>query len=266
VKAARSRTFLDLLVVLAIVLVTWEILGRSGVLGARAFPPVSKVLVGIPYVLTSGTTRFWHHLSVTLSEVIRGYAIAVVVGSASGVAVALLPRVGRATLPIFVAWEVIPKVALVPLLIVALGYGQASEVAIAAMMGFFAIFLNTYRGLARADERAVQLMRSIGATRYQQFRYYLFPQSLPTVFAGLKIGLSFAFLGAILGELLTLQEGVGFTINAYRGQLRMDLAYAATILVALVGTGLLFVIELLERRAIPWFESEDRATEVAALG
>jgi NitT/TauT family transport system permease protein len=266
VKAARSRTFLDLLVVLAVVMVTWEIVGRSGVLGARAFPPVSEVLSGIPYVLTSGTTRFWHHLRVTLSEVMRGYGIAVVGGSASGVAVALLPRVGRATMPIFVAWEVIPKVALVPLLIVAVGYGQASEVAIAAMMGFFAIFLNTYRGLSRADDRAVQLMRSIGATRYQQFRHYLLPQSLPAVFAGLKIGLSFAFLGAILGELLTLQEGVGFTINAYRGQLRMDLAYAATILVALVGTGLLFLIELLERRAIPWFEIEDRATEAASLG
>jgi NitT/TauT family transport system permease protein len=199
---------------------------------------------------------------VTLSEVGRGFGIAVVLGIAAGAAVALLPRVGRAMMPIFVAWEVIPKVTLVPLLIVALGYGQASEVAIAAMMGFFPIFLNTHRGFVDADPRALSLMRSVGASRRQRLRYYLIPNSLPAVFAGLKIGLSFAFIGAILGELLTLQEGVAYTINAYRAQLVMDLAYAATILVALVGAGLYGVLELVERRAIPWFD-RDRGIEAA---
>jgi NitT/TauT family transport system permease protein len=264
--AALSRRGLDVVVVLALVLIAWEALGRSEALGARAFPPVSEVLKGIPYVMTADTTRFWHHLGVTLSEVVRGYAFAAGIGTVSGLLVALLPRVGRATMPIFIAWEVIPKVALVPLLIVALGYGHGSEIAIAAMMGFFAIFLNTYRGIAGADSRAVQLMRSLGASRLQLLWRYQLPQALPAVFAGLKIGLSFAFLGAILGELLTLQDGVGFTINAYRNQLRMDLAYAATILVAIVGTGLLLCLEIVERWAIPWFDSHDRAADAAALG
>jgi NitT/TauT family transport system permease protein len=264
--ASLSRRWLDLVVVTALILLAWEALGRSEAFGARAFPPVTEVLEGIPYVLTADTTRFWHHLEITLSEVLRGFAFAVVIGFTSGLLVALLPRIGRATMPIFIAWEVIPKVALVPLLIVALGYGHGTEVAIAATMGFFAIFLNTYGGVARADPRAVKLMRSLGASRFQLLWRYQLPQALPTIFAGLKIGLSFAFLGAILGQLLTLQDGVGFTITAYRNQLRMDLAYAATILVALVGTVLLLCLDLLERLAIPWFDSNDRAADAAALG
>jgi NitT/TauT family transport system permease protein len=261
-----SRRWLDLAAVTVVLLVAWELVGRSEAFGARAFPPISEVLEGIPYVLTTDTTRFWHHLWITLSEVLRGFGFAVVIGATSGLLVALLPRFGKAVMPIFVAWEVIPKVALVPLLIVALGYGHGTEVAIAATMGFFAIFLNTYGGIATADPRAVRLMRSLGASRLQLLWRYQLPQALPTIFAGLKIGLSFAFLGAILGQLLTLQDGVGFTITAYRNQLRMDLAYAATIIVALIGTGLLLCLELVERLAIPWFHSDDRAAEVAALG
>jgi NitT/TauT family transport system permease protein len=264
--AWSSSRWLDLAVVTALLLIAWEVLGRSEAFGARAFPPVTEVLEGIPYVLTTETTRFWHHLWITLSEVLRGFGFAVVIGGTCGLIVALLPRVGKATMPIFVAWEVIPKVALVPLLIVALGYGHGTEVAIAATMGFFAIFLNTYGGVARADPRAIQLMRSLGASRFQLLWRYQLPQALPTIFAGLKIGLSFAFLGAILGQLLTLQDGVGFTITSYRNQLRMDLAYAATILVALVGVAMLLVLELLERLAIPWFDSNDRAAEAAARG
>ena len=264
--SSRAARWLDIAVATALLLIAWEVLGRTEAFGARAFPPVTEVLEGIPYVLTTDTTRFWHHLWITLSEVLRGFALAVVIGGTSGLIVALLPRVGRATMPIFIAWEVIPKVALVPLLIVALGYGHGTEVTIAATMGFFAIFLNTYGGIARADRRAIKLMRSLGASRFQLLWRYQLPQALPTIFAGLKIGLSFAFLGAILGQLLTLQDGVGFTITAYRNQLRMDLAYAATIIVALVGTALLLCLELLERLAIPWFDSHDRAADAAAMG
>jgi NitT/TauT family transport system permease protein len=265
-QASAPRRWLEFALVTVLLLVAWEAVGRSEAFGARAFPPITAVLEGIPYVLSADTTRFWHHLGITLSEVLRGFAFAVVIGATSGLLVALFPRFGKAVMPIFVAWEVIPKVALVPLLIVALGYGHATEVAIAATMGFFAIFLNTYGGVASADPRGVRLMRSLGASRFQLLWRYQLPQALPTIFAGLKIGLSFAFLGAILGQLLTLQDGVGFTITAYRNQLRMDLAYAATIIVALVGTALLLCLELLERLAIPWFRSNDRAADVAALG
>jgi NitT/TauT family transport system permease protein len=207
-------------------------------------------------VIRSDRANFGYHVGVSISEFLKAFAIALLLGVVLGAIVALVPRVGRAAMPLFVVWEVIPKVAVVPLIIVALGYGQASTVAVGAMLGFFPIFLNTHRGLTSADPRALALLGSLSASAWQRFRYYLFPNALPALWAGVKIGLSFTIIGTILGEFLTLQEGVGFSINAFRQQLRMDLAYAVTIMVATFGVVLYFLMEALERVVIPWFDSE----------
>jgi NitT/TauT family transport system permease protein len=244
------------LAVSLVLLALWEFAGRSGVFGERSFPPISRVLAGVPYVITSDTANFGHHVGITVTEFLTAFAIALGLGVVLGAIVALVPRLGRAAMPLFVVWEVIPKVAVVPLIIVALGYGQASTIAVGAMLGFFPIFLNTHRGLTSVDEKALALLGSLGAGRWQRFRYYLFPNALPAMWAGVKVGLSFTIIGTILGEFLTLQEGVGFSINAYRQQLRMDLAYAVTIMVAAFGVALYFLMEALERVVIPWFDSE----------
>ena len=193
-------------------------------------------------------------MGVTAREVGIGYAVAVVAGIVLGGLVASSRLLRRVLYPLLVAFEVVPKVALVPLLILAFGYGISSKAAIAALLAFFPLFLNTLEGFSTADPSYISLLRSLRAGPITRFRLYLVPHALPAILSGLKIALTLAFIGAIVGELLTLQAGLGFLINAFKQQLRMDMAFAAILVVAVISTGLFLAMEWLERRIIFWAE------------
>lgn len=248
----RRQQVQDSLGILLLLLVAWEAVVRTGLVSDRVLPTLSSVAAGFPDVLTSDTSNFSHHLWVTGQEVLIGFGIAVVAGLLLGALLATWEAGRRILFPVLVVAEVIPKVALVPLLIVALGYGITSKAAVAALLAFFPMFLNSLQGLSSSDDQAVRLMRSLRATRLQTLRYYLVPNALPMIFSGLKLALTLAFIGAIVGELLTLQSGLGYLINSLKQQLRMDLAYATTIIVAAIGAGLFFAMERLERRLLSW--------------
>lgn len=248
----RRQQSRDSLALLVLILLTWEFAVRFGMVSERILPTFSSVVAGLPTVVTSPTSNFTHHLWVTTQEVFVGFGVAVVAGLVLGALLATWEAGRRVMFPVLVMVEVVPKVALVPLLIVALGYGVASKAAVAALLAFFPMFLNSLQGLSSGDPQAVRLMRSLRAGKFQTLRYYLGPQALPLIFSGLKLALTLAFIGAIVGELLTLQSGLGYLINSLKQQLRMDLAYATTIIVAALGAGLFFSMEVLERRLLHW--------------
>ena len=240
------------LLVLVAAVAAWEGALRSGLVSERVLPSLGDVFSAVPEVMTDASSRFWFHLGVTASEVGIGYGIAVVAGISLGGLVASSTLLRRVLYPLLVAFEVVPKVALVPLIILGLGYGVTSKAAVAALLAFFPLFLNTLQGFSSADPKSLDLMRSLRANPLQRFRLYLVPQALPEIFSGLKIALTLAFIGAIVAELLTLQSGLGFLINAFKHQLRMDMAFAATLIVALISTSLFLSMEWLERKLIFW--------------
>lgn len=236
----------------ALLAVAWELSARVDLASDRVLPSLTEVVSGIPHVITDPSARFTHHLGITLSEVGLGYAGAVTAGLLVGALVAASGTLRRVLYPLVVMFEVIPKVALTPLLIVGLGFGISSKAAVAGLLAFFPVFINTMSGLDYPGKDGDVLLRSMGAGALRRLRHFGVPRALPSIFAGLKVGLTMAFIGAIVAELLTLQSGLGFLMNSFKGQLRIDYAYAATLLVAVLGTLLFFAMEQVERRIVFW--------------
>ena len=139
---------------------------------------------------------------VTFSEVLIGFACAVVAGVGLGIAVYRSPTLNRALYPIIIASQTIPIPALAPLLLVSLGYGLLPKVIVTALVGFFPIVVNTVEGLRSTDRDVVNLLRSFGASRGKVFRLAEFPSSLPSIFAGARIAVAICVIGAVFGELV----------------------------------------------------------------
>jgi NitT/TauT family transport system permease protein len=160
--------------------------------------------------------------------------------------------------PFMVAFQVTPRVALAPMLIAALGFGYAPKVALAAMVCFFVVFLNSLTGFMSVDEDAVELFRSLGASRWQVFRHLLLPGAMVLTFAGLKTGMTLALIGAIVAEFESARDGLGVLIQQFSFQLNIDAAFAVLLSLTLSGMLLYGVIEYLDRTVVFW--ARDDAT------
>lgn len=198
------------------------------------------------------TPFVWANFWVTFQETILGFFIGSAIGLILGVGIALLRTVRQAVYPIVVLFQATPRIALAPVFIAWFGFGMTSKVALAITICFFPVLVNTITGLSLAEESSVLLMRALRARRYQVFFYLRLPTALPTIFAGLKAALTFAVIGAIVGELGATNEGAGHLIERAAFQLRMDDVFAYLLMLALLGLALFLIASGLERRLIFW--------------
>jgi NitT/TauT family transport system permease protein len=152
--------------------------------------------------------------------------------------------------------QTMPKVALAPVLLVWFGYGLLPKLAMTFLSAFFPILINSMAGLTAIDEELLYLTRILGATPVQVYRKVRLANALPYIFAGLKVGITLAVLGAVVAEFVSSDRGLGFIIVTAQGQLRTDLAFAAIFLLAVIGLGLFFALELLQRLLMPWQPKE----------
>jgi NitT/TauT family transport system permease protein len=168
----------------------------------------------------------------------------------------------RALRPIIVALQVIPKVALVPLFVIWFGFGVTSKVVIAGTLAFFPIMLNVLLGVRSIERGHREVMRSLDATRWQTFQSLDFHSTLPYVFAGMEIGIVFALIGAIVGEYLGGNQGLGYMVVVSLNALDAPQLFAVIILLAALGYLLFFAVNGLKRLMIPWHDSviESRIT------
>jgi NitT/TauT family transport system permease protein len=159
--------------------------------------------------------------------------------------------------PIIIMFQAMPKVALVPLILVWFGLGLTSKVVSAGLVAFFPLMVNTIVGLRSADEDRVNLMRSLSASRWQIFRMLQFPNALPYIFAGLEIAMIFALIGAIVAELISSERGLGMLMQSM--SFTMDVAGQFSILFILSVLGLILngVVTLVRRRVLFWDSSRD---------
>jgi ABC-type nitrate/sulfonate/bicarbonate transport system permease component len=190
--------------------------------------------------------------AVTLSEVLLGFALAVVSGIAIGVAIYLSPTLERAVYPLVIASQTIPIPALAPLLLVWFGPGILPKILVAALIGFFPIVVNTVEGLRGTDRDVVNLLRSFGASRATVFRFAEFPSSLPSIFAGAKIAVAISVIGAVFGEFVGARSGLGYLMTRAIAQFETPRLVAAIVLLSLMGMGLFAIVSLVERLALPW--------------
>lgn len=195
------------------------------------------------------------HVRITLTEVVAGFAIALVTGVVVGAVLGRVLWLERAVRPFIVALQVIPKVALIPLFVIWFGFGMTSKVVTAAILAFFPIMLNVMLGVRSVEPGHREVMRSLDATRWQTFKSLDFPSTLPYVCAGMEVGIVFAVIGAIVGEYLGSNEGLGYMVVVSLNALDQPQMFAVTILLAALGLLLLFAVNAAKRFMIPWHDS-----------
>jgi len=251
----RQRPHLPLVpLVLIVFVVGWEGIVRAWQIPEFLVPAPSAIGRALMAGLTS--RLYLDHFGVTLYESLLGFVIAAAAGIACGTVIAQFRVVEQTLYPYLVALQTLPKIAIAPLLIIWLGFGLTSKVVIAALVAFFPILVNVIVGLKTVDASKLDLMRSLDASRWQTFRYVTFPNALPFVFAGLDIAIVFSVLGAIVGEFVGSQRGLGNLILQFHTSLDIAGMFAVLLLLAVLGVGLHLAIQAIQRRVIFWAQAD----------
>lgn len=195
---------------------------------------------------------FMPHIRSTTLATLTGFGLGAVAGVCLAGVLAAIPRLETVVMPIIVAFQTLPKVAIAPMIILWLGFGNESKVVIIATICFFPILVNALQGLRIRDQERLDLFRSLGASRWQLFRFLRLPDSLPYVFAGLNIGIVFALIGTVIAEFLGSRDGLGVLLIRQQAAFNVPGMYAA--LVLLMGLGLVLngVVRYTERRIVFW--------------
>jgi NitT/TauT family transport system permease protein len=238
------------LALLVFVLAAWQYAGTSGMVHRIILPPPSEIAAAVPDLVAD--RDFGLHLGTTLAEIVLGFLLGSLVGLGLGVALALSPLLRRTYFPLVTAFQATPRVILAPLVITWFGFGIESKVIQAIILSFYPVFLNTLVGLSLTEENALRLMHSLGASRWQTFVKLRLPDALPTIFAGAKVALTFAMIGAIIAEFVGAENGLGYLLSRYNFELRISAVYVLIVLLALIGLGFYLLLEWTDRRLVFW--------------
>jgi NitT/TauT family transport system permease protein len=195
-------------------------------------------------------------LLVTLSEAAQGFLLAATVGLALAIAITSSRVLRLALYPLIVTSQAVPVIAIAPLLITWFGFGPTSKVLMSALIAFFPMVVSSASGLASLDPGVVSLMRSFPASRRQIFLRARLPNAMPQIFAGLKVAAVLSVVGAVVGEWVGADAGLGYLIVLSNSTLQIDVVFAAVVLLSLMGIGFFVAISLLERLVIPWRHQE----------
>ena len=198
----------------------------------------------------------WEQTQTTLAEIVYGFVIAVVVGIVVAIMISAFPLVEKSVYPLLVASQVIPKVALAPLFLIWLGFGIASKVVIVILISFFPIVVNGVIGLQSLEQEKIYLAQSMGASKWSTFWRIRFPQSLPSLFGGIKLAAIFAVVGAVVGEFIGAEAGLGRTLLQAQVRLNSQLLYATIGYLTMVGITIYVAVDIVERLANPWHISK----------
>jgi NitT/TauT family transport system permease protein len=193
-----------------------------------------------------------YHTAATLLEVLMGMAVGIGSAHFIGYALAKSRLLENLLSPYIVASQAIPVVAIAPLLVIWFGPGLASKVLICALIVFFPVLVNTLVGLRSVPENLRDLMRSMRADRRQMLRYLEVPSALPLVLGGLRIGATLAVIGAVVGEFVGSDRGLGFLINLARGQYDTPLVFGTVLTLILLALVLYTLVAVLEKRYLKW--------------
>ena len=188
------------------------------------------------------------HASFTLLEVLIGFAAAVVLGVPLALAIFYSRVFENAVYPLLVALQTVPKIALAPLMVLYLGYGWTPKIVLAFLISFFPIVISTVVGLQSLDKGLVNMVRSMGSTEWQTFFKVRLPAALPSIFGGLKVAISLAVIGAIIGEYIAAERGLGYLQLQANSQFDTTLNFATVVTISLVGVLLYYAVAIVEAK------------------
>ncbi len=232
----------------ALALLAFELLVRSGVLAAHLFPAPSEIVRTL-FDLGSGLAS---HIAVSIARVAGGFAIGASLAVIAAVVVGLDRRAEALLDPTFQALRAVPSLAWVPLLLLWLGIDETPKITLIAIGAFFPVYLNLLSGLRNVDRKLVELGEVYGLSRSALVRRILLPASLPSLYTGLRVGLSLAWMFLVAAELIAATRGLGYLLTDGRETSRPDIVLAAILLLAVLGKLSDSVLKSLERRALAW--------------
>ena len=225
-------------------------------------PPPSSIAVE----LVASKGLLWSHTLVTLQEVFIGFALAVVVGIVLAVGIAYSRLMERSIYPFVVASQTVPIIAIAPLLLIWVGYGMASKVIVVGLISFFPIVVNMVDGLKSVDGDMVNMMRTMGASRWQVFTKLQVPTSLPFLFSGMKIGIAVSVIAAVIAEWVGASAGLGYLMTLSVPYFLTARVFAAIVVLSFIGVGLFLLTGVVERLVVPWHHTERRRKALESAG
>ena len=231
-------------------LLAWWLVSRGAGLPAFVLPSPMAVAARLAVAVTDGSLSF--HTRSTLTEVALGLGIGVGLATLVGYAIAKSSALERVLSPYLVASQAIPLVAIAPLLVIWFGPGMFSKVLICAMIVFFPVLVNTIVGVRAVPPALHDLMRSLHARRSQILLKLEIPAALPVFLGGLRIGATLSVIGAVVGELVGSDRGLGFLINVGRGQYDTALVFVAVFILIAMALVLYGVVAWLESKTLGW--------------
>jgi len=246
-RAARVSAITYPIGVVLAVLALWE--GATRALGVPAFllPPPSAVAIS----LIENAHLIASHGLITTLEILLGFALSMAVGIPLALAIFLWPLFSRSILPLLISSQAMPKVAVAPLLLVWFGFGLLPKVLIAFLIAFFPVVINTAVGLSAIEREKIYLARSMGFGAAATFFKIRLPNALPAIFGGLKISITLAVVGAVVGEFVGGDAGLGYLLMVANGSMDTQLLFAGIIALTVLGVILFLLVELAERVFVP---------------
>lgn len=254
----RLLAYLPATVLLAVLVVGWQAYVAIFDIREIILPPPTKVAS----TLVDRWSILEPQLLVTLGEAVRGFLLAAVVGLLLAIAITSSRVLRLALYPLIITSQAMPVIAIAPLLITWFGFGPTSKILVSALIAFFPMVVSSAAGLASLDSGVVSLMRSFPASRTQIFLRARLPNALPQIFAGLKVAAVLSVVGAVVGEWVGADSGLGYLIVRANATLSADLVFAAIVLLSLMGIVFFAAVSLVERLVMPWAH-HDHADEAS---
>ena len=233
------------------VLMLWEI-------ASRAFKIPNFIMPAPSAILAEGWEwryRFIGHTWVTLYETVGGFVLSVVVGVPLAVMIVYSPALKRAFYPLIVLTQAVPKIAIAPVLLLMVGHGEIPKVIVAFLVAFFPIVVDTATGLAATPPELLDLSRSYRASAFKTFLKVRLPMAMPFFFAGAKVAITLSVIGAVVGEFVGSDRGLGYVILSATSYWKTELAFSSMILLSLMAIVLFGAVALIERWVCPWLPS-----------
>lgn len=246
----RRREYLLLPLALLLFLGIWELVVRLGGYPPFFLPSSGRVYAKLVTVLADGL--LWWHTRITLAEIFGGLALGLTTATVLGYLLAKSRSLERLISPYIVASQSVPIVALAPLLVIWFGAGQLSKVLVCALTIFFPMLVNTMVGIRSVEPDLVDLMRSLQATRWQMFILLEAPSALPMLLGGLKVSVTLSVIGAVVGEFVAADRGLGFLINWARNSFDTPLMFVALFTLVNIALILYLLAVLLEGLFLRW--------------
>jgi NitT/TauT family transport system permease protein len=237
-------------IVTLVLLGIWEFVSSSGMVDEIILPAPSSIAEAMVDIVQE--SFFWNATWVTTQEAVIGFAAGVLVAWILGTLIGLFRWFSLAVYPPVVGFQIMPRVALAPVFLTWFGFGISSKIVMAATICFFPVLVNTILGMQGVSRDARALMRSLGASKWEEYRKLLLPASLPAIFASLKVAIALALIGAIVAEFLGASEGMGVLLREFSFQLLIAESFAVLVALSLLGLVLYGLAALLESRLIFW--------------